>query len=119
MKSFAKILIMLAVIVSLGVVAIIVTVNHMHEKSRRQITQLVSEIQPGMSFSSVTSRLGQVSRVFTNTTEIQTWGTIMEDRIVTNSTLHMFVHDAIPLRWICIYTDRNSQTVTYASWKDM
>jgi hypothetical protein len=118
-KTPAKILVTLAVIAILGVVAVMVTINHIHQKSRRQITQLVSEIQPGMSFSGVTSRLGQVSQVFTNPAEIQTWGTTKENRIVTNSTLHMFFHDAIPFRWICIYTDRNSQTVTYASWKDM
>jgi hypothetical protein len=109
----------LVVIAILGIVAVMVAVNHMHKKSRRQITQLVSEIQPGMSFSNVTSRLGKVSQVYTNAGDIQTWGTTKEDLIVTNSTLHMFVHDAVPFRWICIYTDRNSQTVTHASWKDM
>ena len=40
------------------------------------------------------------------------------DTIVTNTVLYLFVHRAIPLRWICVYTDADSN-VMHASWKDM
>jgi len=118
-KTFAKILLVVVALAFFGIVTVMVSVSRMHKKSRREITQIVSEIQPGMSFTSITSRLGQVSQTFTNPTEIQIWGTTKDQSILTNSTLHMFVHDAIPMRWVCIYTDRDAQTVVYASWRDM
>lgn len=106
----------LAVAVVLGTIA---GISALHSKSRSQIASLISEIRPGMPFSSVASRLGRESQTFTNAAEVETWGTTKEQRIVTNSTLHLFVHGTVPMRWICIYTDRDSQTVLYASWRDM
>lgn len=119
MKTFGKFLLVVGLIAVFGFIVIFISVSYLHAKSHRQISQLVSEIQPGASFLSVSSRLGRVSQILTNTVDIQTWGTTKEDCIVTNSTLHMFVHDAIPFRWICIYTDRDAQTIIYASWRDM
>lgn len=119
MKTLFKVLI---VIVALAIVftgGFMVAISVVHAKSRRQISQLVSGIQPGTPFSTVASRLGRESLTLTNAADIESYGTTKEAPIVTNSTLHMFVHEAIPLRWICVYTDRDSQTVVYASWRDM
>jgi hypothetical protein len=96
-----------------------VTVTVLHARSRHQIAQLVSEIQLGASFPAVASRLGPESQTLTNSEYIESYGTTKDASIVTNSTLHLFVYKAIPWRWICIYTDRDSQKVIYASWRDM
>ena len=119
MKTLLKILGAVALLGVVIIVGFMVTVSFLHAKSRRQIAQLVAEIQPGTSLSTVASRLGRESLTLTNPAEIEGYGTTKEARIVTNSTLHLFVYEAIPLRWICIYTDRGSQTVVYASWRDM
>jgi hypothetical protein len=118
-KTLLKVLVAIVLLAILVIGGFMVTISVLHVKSRHQITQLVSEIRPGMSFSAVVSRLGSESQTLTNALYIESYGTTKEASIVTNLTLHMFVHKAIPLRWICIYTDRDSQKVIYASWKDM
>lgn len=119
MKTLAKVLIAIAVLTVLVVGGFMATISAMHAKSRREITQLVSQIRPGTAFSSVAARLGPEWQTLTNVAEIESYGTTKDQRIVTNSALHMFVHGTIQPLWVCIYTDRGSQTVLYASWKDM
>ena len=119
MKTFAKILIALVAMVLLGTGLLMASISWMHRRSRNEISELVSEIRPQMPFAAVTNRLGAPSRVFTNAQHIQAWGTTTDPRILTNSVLHMFVHHAIPFRWVCVYTDTQELEVVYASWKDM
>ena len=118
-KTLLKVLIAIVLLAILVIGGFMVTISVLHAKSRRQITQLVFEIRPGMSFGSVASRLGPESQTLTNVVDIESYGTTRDAGVVTNSTLHMFVHHAVPFRWICVYTDRDSQTIIYASWKDM
>ena len=113
-----KIFGVLALLAIIGVATVMIVMDRMHAKSRRQITQIVSEIRPGMPFHAVASRLGRANETLTNSADIAVRGTTKDDKIVTNTVLNLFVHNAIPFRWICVYTDRDSNVV-YASWKDM
>jgi hypothetical protein len=118
-KTLLKVLVAIVLLAILVIGGFMVTISVLHAKSRHQITQLVSEIRPGMAFSDVVSRLGRESQILTNALHIESYGTTKEASIVTNSTLHMFVHRTFIFYWICVYTDRDSQKVIYASWKDM
>ena len=119
MKAFLKALMVFVVLALLLIVGFMGTISFLHARSRQQISRLVSEIRPGTPFSDVVSRLGRESQTLTNASEIESYATTGQPRTLTNSSLHLFVHRAIPLRWICVYTDRESQSVLYASWKDM
>jgi hypothetical protein len=118
-KILTKVSVAIVLLAVLIVGGLMVTIDVLHAKSRRQMTQLVSEIRPGMSFHSVTSRLGPESQTLTNAVEIESYGTTTDPSVVTNSVLHLFVHRAFIFYRICVYTDRDSQNVIYASWKDM
>lgn len=117
-KTFAKILVGVFIAGLVCVVSFMGTVNYLHARSRREITRIVLQLTPGTPFSTVVSRLGKPSRTFTNTELIELWGTQKDKTVTTNSTLHMFMHHAIPLRWILVYTDKESQRVIYADWRD-
>ena len=122
MKTLKTMLIILLVIISVGVlaaVALIVSSNYLNQKSKRAIVQLVAELKPGTSFATVKSRLGEPSQTFTNSEDLEIWGTTKDKAITTNCLLHKFMHRGIPYRWVLIYTDRNTNAVVYASWQDM
>jgi hypothetical protein len=116
--TIAKIILAIVAIGLGAVLALMLVVEGMHQKSRREIVQLVSEIEPGSSLSSVVSRFGEPSRVYTSPPEIKIMGTTEDDHIVSSSTLYLFMHRAVPLRWICVYVEPASETVIYASWRD-
>ena len=117
MHTAFKILGVLAVLALAAFLTVIIVVERTRAKSKREITHIVSQIRPGMPLHHVTA-LGPIRQTITNATNIVLWGTTKEDKIVTNSVLNMFIHNAIPFRWICVYTDHQSNVV-YASWKDM
>jgi len=122
MKALKTMLIILLVIIGVGVlatVALIVSVNYLNQKSKQAIVQLVSELKPGTSFATVKLRLGEPSQIFTNSEDLEIWGTTKDKTITTNCLLHKFMHRGIPYRWVLIYTDRNTNAVVYASWQDM
>jgi hypothetical protein len=119
MKTLTKLLIALAAMVLLGTALLMASISLMHRRSRNEISDLVAEIRPQMPFTAVTNRLGAPFCVFTNAQHILAWGTTTDPRILTNSVLYMFMHRAIPFRWVCVYTDTQESEVVYASWKDM
>ena len=119
MKAFLKALIVVVVLALLLIGGFMGTISFLHARSRHQISQLVAEIRPGTPFSSVLSRLGRESLTLTNASEMESYVTTGQSHTLTNATLHLFVHNAIPMRWICVYTDHESHSVLYASWKDM
>jgi len=117
MKRLVKILVAIVVLTAVVVGGLMATISALHAKSRREINKLVSEIRPGTPFSGVAAQLGRESRTFTNAAEIRGYGET--PGIATNSVLHLFVHGDIPPRWICIYTDHDSRSILYATWRDM
>jgi len=81
---------------------------------------MASELGPGTSFAIVKSRLGQPSQVYTNSEDVEMFGTTKDKSITTNTLLFkFFMRKSIPFRWVLIYTDRNTNAVVYADWQDM
>ncbi|MCU0785850.1 MAG: hypothetical protein MUF81_17765 [Verrucomicrobia bacterium] len=122
MKKLKPIAIILSVIigmVAIGAVGLIVSSEYLNHRSKRKLTQLVSELKPGTSFGVVKLRLGEPSQTFTNSEELEMWGTTKDKAITTDCLLFKFMHRGIPYRWVLIYTDRNTNAVVYADWQDM
>ena len=123
MKTLKTILIISSTVVGVVIMAaagLIATSEYLNHKSKRELTHLVSELKPGTSFTVVTSRLGEPSQIYSNPQEIEAFGTIKDKSVTTNSLLFkFFTHRSIPIRWILIYTDRNTNAVVYADWQDM
>lgn len=117
MKRLAKILGVLVALVVLCVVGLITVIEFMHARSAREVRQIVAQITPGTSFSDVATRLGRATKTFTSEDEIRVLGTSHEESIITNSVLYVFNHVGPPIRWIVVYTDRQSQRVLYADSK--
>jgi flagellar basal body-associated protein FliL len=119
--SKATLIIVLTIVgvVFVAAVGIIASSEYLNRKSKRELTQLVSELGPGTSFTVVKSRLGEPSQVYTNFEELEVFGTTKDASITTNCLLHKFFHRGIPHRWLLIYTDRNTNAVIYADWQDM
>jgi hypothetical protein len=106
-------------VVILAAVGLIASSEYLNRKSKRELTQLVSELGPGTSFAVVKSRLGEPSQVYTNSEAIEAFGTTKDKSITTNCLLHKFFYRGIPYRWFLIYTDRDTNAVVYADWQDM
>lgn len=122
MKKLKPVLVAVLVIIGVsvfGVVGLIVSSNYLRQKSKRAIVRLVSELKPGTSFADVKLRLGETAQVFTNSEELEIWGTTKDKTITTNCLLFKFVNRGIPYRWVLIYTDRNTNAVVYSDWQDM
>jgi hypothetical protein len=123
MKTSKTILIIVLTIVGVVIMAgvgLIASGEYLNRKSKRELTQLVSELGPGTSFAVVKSRLGEPSQIYTNSEEIKMFGTTKDKSITTNCLLYkFFMRRSIPFRWILIYTDRNTNAVVYADWQDM
>ena len=99
---------------------LIASSEYLNRKSKRELTQLVSELGPGTSFTVVKSRLGEPSQIYTNSEEIEGFGTTKDKSVTTNCLLFkFFIRRSIPFRWVLIYTDRNTNAVVYAAWQDM
>ena len=122
MKTLKTILIVVLTIVGVVIVAavgLIAFSEYLNHKSKHELTQLVSELKPGTSFTVVKSRLGEPSQIFTNSGEIEMFGTTKDKSITTNCLLYKFMSKSVPFRWVLIYTDRNTNAVVYSSWQDM
>jgi hypothetical protein len=123
MKTSKTILIIVLTIVGVVIMAgvgLIASGEYLNRKSKRELTQLVSELGLGTSFAVVKSRLGEPSQIYTNSEEIKMFGTTKDKSITTNCLLYkFFMRRSIPFRWILIYTDRNTNAVVYADWQDM
>jgi hypothetical protein len=119
MKTTLKLLAVVIVLAILLIGGFMGTISFMRAKSHRQITQLVSEIRPGMPFTNVASRLGREVRTLTEAYDVERYGTAKQASIVTNSVLHVFAHEDRPwFYWIHVYTDTRSEAVIYASWRE-
>jgi hypothetical protein len=123
MKTFRTILIivlMMVVVVIIAAGGLIFSSEYLNHKSKRELTQLVSKLKPGTPFSDVTSCLGEPSQIYTNSEEIEAFGTTKDKRITTNCLMYkFFMRKSIPFRWVLIYTDRSTNAVIYADWQDM
>jgi hypothetical protein len=107
-------------VVIIAAVGLVASSEYVNRKSKRELTQLVSELRPGTSFAVVKSRLGEPSQIYTNAEEVEIFGTTKDKSITTNCLLFkFFMRRSIPFRWILIYTDRNTNAVVYAAWQDM
>jgi hypothetical protein len=120
-KIILSIVLAIVGVVLIAAVGIIVSSEYLNHKSKRELTQLVSELKPGTSFANVKLRLGEPSpsQIFTNAEELEMWGTTKDKAVTTNCLLYKFMHRGIPYRWVLIYADRNSNVVVFADWQDM
>lgn len=114
-----KILVVILAIAIAGVITVVVSVEYLWRKSEREIIGIVGEFKSGTQLSDVEARLGRPSQVHTNRDEIALFGTTKEEKLLTNSVLYLFGYGTIPMRWVVIYTDKESKVVLRADWKDM
>jgi hypothetical protein len=123
MKTSKTILIIVLAIVGVVIVAaagLIVSAEYLNRKSKSEFTQVVSELGPGTSFTTVKSRLGEPSQIYTSSGDVEIFGTTKDKSITTNCLLFkFFMRRSIPFRWVLIYTDRNTNAVVYAARQDM
>lgn len=127
MKTFARVLIGIVVIAAVGLALIMISINQLHSRTRREAIRMVSEIPAGTPFTQVVARLGQPSQCFTNPADIRFIFTNSPDfrlmntpaggEFLTNTILHRFQPKGIPIHWIHVYSDPATQTVVHASWE--
>ncbi|HEY5744060.1 MAG TPA: hypothetical protein VIS99_16165 [Terrimicrobiaceae bacterium] len=103
----------------LCIVALIGGVEFLTWRSERQVKAIVSELVPGAPLSAATARLGQPTRTVTNSDEIRAWLHQSESNALRDSTLYFFVHRGPPFRYVLVVTDRTSQKIQHAEWKNM
>lgn len=119
MKLAAKIF-LAAVLPTIVLILIFV---YLDRSSEQAVIRIVGELGPGTPFSEVTRRLGVPSRSDTNVQEIVQWverlGARADLRFATNSNLHTFVHRGPPYRFVLVFTDRESNSVSHATWRGM
>ena len=97
----------------------IVVIEVRSRSSLSEVKQIVAQLAPGTPFSQVVQQLGSPMRSYTNAEEMAAFGTRMEGSLITNTSLHQFPHRGPPYRWIFVYTDRMSQRVVLADWRNM
>ncbi|HTY88244.1 MAG TPA: hypothetical protein VMB80_12325 [Candidatus Acidoferrum sp.] len=119
-KAILVVVLVMTGILFLAAIGLVVSAEYLNRKSKHELTQMASELGPGTSFAIVKSRLGQPSQVYTNSEDVEMFGTTKDKSITTNTLLFkFFMRKSIPFRWVLIYTDRNTNAVVYADWQDM
>jgi hypothetical protein len=106
-----------AIITFLVIGAFARTAYFLRANSRRDVSELVSQIKPGTSFSAVVSRLGREMQISTNAVVLDDDESPEEPLPHTNQVLHVFLHRS--MLWphlVYVYTDSSSVTVIKASW---
>lgn len=119
MKTCTRVLGVLALVGALLIAAFIGVVELQSRQSLRELKQLVVEFAPGTPFTHVVQRLGSPAQTHRAAQDMAVFGTRTDASLLTNSVLHMFIHRGPPYRWVLIYTDRESQRIVHANWKDM
>jgi len=112
----------LAGLILLGILSIagfIAIIEILWARSNRQVREIVAVLPSGTSFSAATNRLGKPGQSLTNEIDIRVFGTSKDEELITNSILHTFGHTGPPYRWIIIYTDKASEKVLHADFKDL
>ncbi len=119
MKRFAKIVVGVILGGVFVVGAFMLLIEFQWGRSQRQVEKIVAGLKPGIPFSAVVQQLGNPIQNHTNAEVVALYGTRKDLSFITNSVLYMFAHQGPPMRWILIYTDKDSRTLTYADWRNM
>jgi hypothetical protein len=119
MKAIIKVLTFVIVGFLIAIFLFIVTIHYFRESSQIEITRIVSEIPPRTLLSSAIAKLGKPNQVYEDEPSIKHYSFGKNTEFYSDCNLYMFVHDAVPYRWILIYTDKDSIRVKRSDWVDM
>ncbi len=119
MKAIIKVLTFVIAGLVIAIFLFIVTIHYFRESSKIEITRVVSDIPPGTQLSSAIAKLGKPNQVYEDEASIKNHSSGKNTEFYSDCNLYMFVHDAVPYRWILIYTDKDSIRVKRADWVDM